>query len=408
MKSLISKLLGFATPIVVNAVVSLMTIPALVAVLGPDAWGRVAVAQSAGALGSVVVGFGWAVVGPASVAALPRNARGDYFGRSIPPRLILFSVTIPALILLTLLVARPTSNAAWLSEILIAVGMAAAGLSSSWFFVAEAAPWRLVLWDLLPRAAGTLAAVGVLLATRSLLLFAVLFLLGYLAAAVSGTWSVLRRHPTQVKPPSMRELAATLRTSLPAFTTAATSALYVNVPLLLLSALNPAALATYALADKIYRFSLTAVQPINQIAQGYVPAGRESERPNRINVAATGTAVAALTFGLLFVVFGPWLGEVLSRGEIEVPRVIFALLAAAGLCVVLSRFTGLTYLVLVERTRTLARSTVLGAVTGIFLTVILAPSLGGTGVAAAILGAEIFVLIVQLIVILNIRRSRSA
>lgn len=405
MKRLVAKLAGFATPIVINAVLSLLTIPALVTVLGTEEWARVAVAQSAGALGAVVVGFGWNVTGPATAASLGVQQRGTYFASSVPVRTILFLFVAPLLIGLVWLVAGPKSSSEWLATVLISWGMAAAGLSAAWFFVAEAAPWRLVLWDLLPRAVGTLTAVGALILTQSLIWFSIPFFLGYGFSAALASASVLRRYGIALRRPKRIEMGTMLRDAMPAFTTAATSALYANVPLMLLSVLNPSALTVYALADKIYRFTLTAVQPVNQIAQGYVPAGSAETRGKRLKVAAAGTLVVAVSYGAAFILLGPWLAGLLSGNHIQIPLSIFLLFGIAGMCVIASRFSGLTYLVLIGETKTLARSTVLGAIAGVVLTLLLATAFGGEGVASAIMGAEILVIVVQIYVIFKLRRT---
>lgn len=394
-RRLVGKLGGFGGSVLVNGLISIAVVPIVIAAVGAGMWAGVAIAQAIGSFVCVVVTFGWAVTGPATVAGLPVTSRGSYFRDSLASRIWLALGTAPFLVALVLLFA-PGDHAA---DVLAAIALVIPALGASWFFVGEGDPRRLLLCDTLPRAIGTVSGAVLLLTTHSPLeVFSAGQVLGAGVSAVLGARSVVRRHPGAFRlslGPDLRRL----RSQSHGMVTAVTAALYVNLPVILAGIIVPQQAAVYALVDKLQKLALTALGPVFQVSQGMVGGAPEAERVGRARLVGrtaigVGTAVA-----VLFAALGPAGAHVLSGGVVSPP---FALVVALGIAlgsISVSAIVGLSCLTALGAVREVAVSTVLGAIIGIpaIIAAGLAFGIVGIGIAAAL--SEVVVTGFQLIVL---------
>jgi hypothetical protein len=384
---------AYAVTVGLFAAASILSVLSLIAALGAAVWTSVAVAQAAGSLVAVVVAFGWGVRGPAQIAALPQAERIRYYLDSFACRLYMLSAALP-LYLVALVCLDLTDNG-------IGVGLAGAtplaiALGGSWYFVGEMRPGRLLALDTLPRVAGIGMGIGLVTLTQELTLFAAAQLSGAVAAAVLALVKIRGRANVAIDWAPATAIVQ-LRRSTSAFVTAAAAALYINLPLLILSALHPLGAGAYALADKLRGYTQMAQLPFAQFAQGYVPSGAGvGELWRRIRATlwwATGVGgLLAIAFGVLL----PPIGRALSDGDIEIPYTLAVPLAGALWCVVITGVTGPAHLISLERAGVVAVSTLSGAVTGVGLSFILGMPFGAPGVAMAVLLAEMTVASIQL------------
>lgn len=382
--------------VALGGVTSLLAIPVIISIVGAPTWGSLAVAQAIGAIYAVGVGFGWGIIGPAQVAGLAVSARGQFFKDSLVSRSLLFACALPAYVVTVLLVLGTRSDigaflVGGISTVVVAVG-------SGWFFVGEAQPARLLFNESLPRALGTIAGAALLFVSHSLLVFVAVQLLGILISIWMTTRSINARHRDGVLNRSVRDGFRRLKDSYASMVTAGTAALYVNVPLIVVSAAVPLATPIYAAAEKIQRFALLAMTPFTQVVQGYIPNADDTAgmrgRINRSVAIAFGFGVAlAVGLGALL----PWVAHLMTAGKVAVPFTLSIPMGMTTGLIVISGVTGLAALVALGKQRTVAMSTVAGACVGLPLTVILGLLVGVEGIAWAVTISEVLVLAIQLV-----------
>lgn len=395
---------GYAVATLLNALNGLIAVPALIAISGADAWAGIALAQSIGALAFVAVGFGWGLVGPATVAALKPEHQSEYYLRATRSRLLLFLACGPAYVGAVALLNVPGTSFA--ANVIAGGSVLIMGLGGSWYFVGIGAPRQLVAVDVLPRIAATIGAVLVLLASESLLLFASLQAAGPALSAILA-WKHARN---RVDSPrfSLRADIANVRTVAPAAVTAGTAALFVNVPLILVSSLAPADLTSYALADKIQKALTAALRPVVQVLQSMVPRGaEEATLSRRVRRVAIGSIPCFITLAIVLSFAFPLLSTLFAGEAISIPvdmTIAFSTITAAILA---SGMVGLVGLVTLRLQKQLAISTVIGAVVGLGSAIVLVGRFGGSGVAWGVATAEISVYLYQLAVVATVTGRRS-
>ena len=383
---------GYGLSVAISGVVSLAVIPAIIVAAGPDAWATIAVAQAVAGFAFVFAVYGWGVVGPTEVARLDVDRRGAYFFDSLLSRTWLSIVVIPAAIVIAILVV---GHDELLTALTVTSGILVA-LGSGWFFVGEASPIRFLLIDTVPRIAGTVAGAVVLIATGDVIAFAALQLAGVVASTVIGVWNVLARHHGWHFTLSPVRAVRNLAGQASPVAMSATASVYVNVPIVLIDLFLPSATAVYALAERIVRLALYSTRPVVQVAQGWVPSPDpvvQVARARRVTVIALGLGLLG---GLVYAVAGPWIGALLSGGELTISVALAVPMGINLAAILASQLTGFACLTAFGLTRALATSTIVGAVVG---TVLMAPLLfwiGAPGVAWGLAAAELCVLGVQL------------
>ncbi|QEO13546.1 hypothetical protein FLP10_03275 [Agromyces intestinalis] len=383
---------GYGLSVVVSGIVSIAVIPTVIIAAGERAWTTIAVAQAVAGFAYVIAAFGWGVTGPTEVAGLPPAARGRYFFDSLLSRAWLNAAAVAISIPLAILLAGGDPVLAALtvtSGILVALG-------SGWFYVGEGSPLRFLLLDTLPRVLGTVAGALVLIATRDARWFAALQLAGVVVAAVICGIDILRRYRGWSFTASPRRALHNLRGQTAPVTMAATTSLYVNVPVIIVQLFLPSATAVYALAERMVRLALYATRPIVQVAQGYVPV----PEPERLIGRARRVTMLALALGLAggvaFAVLGPWASGVLSGGTLQLSWALAGAMAANFAALLASQLTGFACLTALGLAKVLARSTIVGAVVGTVLMIPLTIWFGVVGLAWGLAISELAVLGVQL------------
>ncbi|MDQ6733870.1 MAG: hypothetical protein M3Z35_07095, partial [Nitrospirota bacterium] len=390
---LIGRLAGFATSIAFTTVVGLFAIPILVNTAGAETWAVIALAQSIALLWGVAVSFGWGTTGPAMVAGMPPSDRPQMYMDSVVSRAYLFAMTLP----LTMLVVSLVVHHDRMLTALACVAYVLPFLGGAWFFVGDAQPRRLFLFDTLPQSLGVVAGLIGLVLTRNMFVFV-------MALMVFNTWTVITTaFQISVRAPDrplldLRFKAAMLRLSgqRHGVITAATSSLYVNTPLIAVSAIIPGGLAVYAMGDKFFRYSLTALGPVIQVLQGWIPDPVRSTRDRRIRRTMRIAPLAGLVGGVAIAVFAPWAAALLSGGRIVLGYVLTVPFGTIFFGVAISQMVGLACLIPIGRGASLVKSTALGAFLGIPMILIGAFVWGVVGVAWAVAVSEVVVALYQL------------
>lgn len=374
----------------------LIAIPVVIATVGATVWGVIALGQSLALLLGVVVSFGWGTTGPAVVAGLPPDERPQMFMNSFVSRLYLFLAALLVVILITFLTSSVSSSIVALACTTYLIPF----LGAAWYFIGDGQPRKLFFMDTIPIASGTVLGLGALLVTQDAHAYLLCQLLMNCLAVVVSLRTVTTGGPSPVVVDAhpgraIRRLSGQRHGVI----TAATSSLYVNTPLIVLSFAAPAGIPLYALADRFFKYGLTALGPVIQVLQGSIPNPDALIRNRRIQLTARYAPLAGLLSAVVAASLMPWAGDVLSSGQIRITFAMSTPMAVVFGSVAVSQAIGLACLIPIGKGQSLVASTVLGAVLGTPLILVGAYTHGAVGVAWAVAVSELVVATYQLIVV---------
>lgn len=385
---------GYGASVLISGVISIAVLPAIIIFAGEAAWAEIAVAQGVAGFAYVLVIYGWGVTGPTAVASQPPAGRGRFYLDSLVSRVWLMIVVLPPSIAIALLFSHDYPA---LVALTVVTGVGSA-LSGAWFFVGEGSPGRYFVLDNVPKSIGTLAGAGLLILTNDALWFIVVQGLGSLVAVVLTSVDIARRYPGWTRDLGPGNAFGRLRGQSAAVAMSATSAVYVNLPILIVGAFaGTQVTAAYALAERLMRFALMATRPVVQVAQSYVPAPDRSEQVRRARLVTKVAVAMGVLGGLAYAVAMPSIVTLFSGSGLEIGFSLSVPLGLALGAMLVSQITGFACLTAFGLTRALATSTIAGAVTGAILLVPLMLLFGTPGIAAGLALSEIIVLAVQLV-----------
>ncbi|MBX3195280.1 MAG: hypothetical protein KF727_09320 [Microbacteriaceae bacterium] len=304
----------FGLSVLINGVVSLITIPALVAVAGADAWASMATGQSIGASFGVLTIFGWGLTGPVRVAMADPASRPAMFLDSLFARGVLL---IPLLIVqaaVTFAIVPHAKTVAFLAG----TAMTLAGASANWYFTGEARPDRFLLLDTLPRVAGTIAGVVLASVSGMLLLFGVAQLVGAIVALAVSCRVIFRGARLDVRAAAgFARIRHSLAEQRHGVVATGMLAAYIPAALAIIALFSPALLPMFVLADRVGKFVAQAVSPLHQVFQGWVPAASGHELRRRMMLAGRVMGGIALLTGVLYTAFLAPASELLTHGQVD-------------------------------------------------------------------------------------------
>jgi O-antigen/teichoic acid export membrane protein len=388
---------GFATSLVFSTVINLLAIPFVISTLGGDVWAELALAQSTAAIFGILVAFGWGTVGAALVASLPPSERPQMFLDSLISRVYLFIFAAPLMYGVVLVLGQIDPTAAALASLAYLLPF----VGASWYFIGQAEPWKLLLFDVLPQGLGTVTGVVLIQFFPTPFVFVLsLFVFNVLAVVLGAAGALRSKHQVPLAVDLRLPAAMSrLRGQKYGVIAAGTGSLNSNLPMIAVKVVAAAALPQYALADKLFRFALAGFGPVLQVIQGWIPeAGRERSH-HRIRTVARIAPAVGLLGGVVLAVLTPWASSLFSRGEIVVD---FALSIPFGLIfasVLVAQIVGLACLIPLGKGAALAKSTAIGAALNIPLMFAMGTFLGAPGVAWAVGIAEVVVAGYQILVV---------
>ena len=184
----------FALGPAISVVTPLIAIPIIVRLYGSGAWTAVAIGQSVGALGGLLVGLSWPQLGPLEVARADAGERSQIVADSTGSRLLMLAALAVPLAVTGAVLSPPGAR---IVAALCAVAAAGAGLTAGWYYVGIGAPGRLVLNEAVVRVLATIGACGAMLLGAGLIVYP-LALLGAVAVSLllnmRGAGTALYRH----------------------------------------------------------------------------------------------------------------------------------------------------------------------------------------------------------------------
>lgn len=389
----LNRLIGFGLSMAALAAAALVAIPWMVRASGPEAFGMIVLGQNFGAIGAMVVAYGWGISGPAEIARGTTESRLVEFLASVKVRVFLLGPVA----VLTALVAILFSNN---RPDLAAVGAVVAvlpGLTSNWVFIGLGRPFVLMLTETLPRVVFTVVGI-VAMETGSDALIGLLWQgIGLLVAFVASGWWILRAFGHDaLRLPAMQPLVGLLRDYRHGVASNVGGSLFVALPLVLVTVIAPAAQPVFALVDKLYRQALVALIPVVSVLQGWVP--RAADPAGRVRKVVIGTAVGSVLIAVVAGLWGAWPLHVLGDGQLTpTPDVVALMGVVLGLSFYVIALAH-TVLATYRQMRALATSTLVGTVVMIPLVATGAYYLGAAGALAGIAGGLLVRMSIKLVV----------
>jgi hypothetical protein len=372
----IGRLAGFGVSMVLLAVASLATINAMVTADGPTAWGAIVLGQTVGTISCIIVGYGWALSGPAKIAHAGGQARRREYADSIRVRIALL---VP-LCLVSAVVAGLLDRDQVAFAAAGAISFTLTGLTASWYFVGVARPFAMLVLETFPRVAGSVA--GIVLMKRGF--GAIVGLASISAGMVAGflivtIWVYKSTAGDTGAPVPKRPLGEVFVSQWNGVISASMSGVYYATPMAIVALVAPASQPAFALADKVNRQFTAALVPFFTVLQGWVPRGLGDGRRRRARAAMAATCVAAALLAVGIIVVAQPLFHLLGDGQITIPlsvTVLVALIIAVGL---IDQVLAKAVLASFDKLGVVTRATVWSAVVGFPLVLIGAYQFGAAG-----------------------------
>ena len=395
---------GFAAPMLSSAVIGLISIPVVISSTNSSAWASIAVGQSVATLFGVFVSFGWGTTGPNLVARCPAPMRPQLYFDSLVTRLYLFIFVLPVAASVAFVLNATYPQLSTLACIAAVIPY----LGASWYFVGQAKPLSLFLRDFFPQAVGTMIGLASLSVTRDGLTLVYCQIAGNLIGVALSASHILWRPPIRLAlnfgvVPAFKRL----RTQRHGVIVASTSTLYVNLPIIVVSALVPAGLPFYVLGDKFFRYGVSALGPLTQMLQGWIPQAGQQAEVARIRRVIPMALLCGTLGGLAIALGGPSASSILTHGRLAIDSSLSVPIGLTFFAVSISQIFGLACLLPLNEGRALAISTVSGALAGIPAILIGAHFGGYIGVAWAVGLSEAVVATYQAVILVN-RLNRGA
>lgn len=355
-RSLIGRVSGFTISTALIGLTNAAVIPLLLAQVGVHAWSEFALGQSIGSIFAIFIGYGWAVTGVATIAGSRPSTRVSALRQSYAMRVTLaFPSTILAFVIGYF--SYPNQSLASAS---MASAYALAGLSSSWYHIGSGRPIHLLSLETLPRVAALFVGLSILALGAPIVWYPVsiaLFNCGVMflnLLVITGKCVI-----------SAEDFAGTRRlflVQLPALSTSATSAVYLNLPIVAVSMLAPSGLPAFALADRLFKIVNMAASPLIQTLQGWVASGDKRRALSRIRAATITSVILGFFLAVLFIVGARPGASLLSHNKISIGIDLTVAFGVTLIATVISQVVGIGCLSMLGRISAVAKSAAVGAI----------------------------------------------
>jgi O-antigen/teichoic acid export membrane protein len=399
---------GLAALPFISLLVPFLLLPAISRVASKPEVAALGIGDSVGAVVALVVAFGWPLTGPARVARSGRLRGLRELAMSMVPRLIIFIIaTVPGAILALALVP---ADGRWLC-LLAMISASVTGLSPSWYFIGRGDAFGLAIYETGPRMLAGIAALVLVLTTRSPYWYPVPILIATVAMQTiflftSGVAMWLKKRSV------WRSAWSSLRAETPAALAMITGGVYSTATVSLVAiGGTTSVVAVYGMSDRLFKASLTAIVSAANAVQGWVSEqdSNLSQRTRSLRAVLLLSGVG-LIGGVGIACLGPWFTGWFFGQHYEIGLLTSSALGVAFLAVAVSTGVGRMVLVPAGRVRRVTGSTIVGAVVGGPSIVAGSALFGVTGAAVAFALSELIVVVIQVsgIAVLRMRAVRQA
>lgn len=375
---------------IVGAFIPLMILPMISSEFGRDGWSAIALGQSVGAAGTVLVELGWSLTGPTQIARASPDERARLLITAQRSRALCALISLPALALIAASVGPGDPEV----KAVMAVGSGLAGLSAAWYFLGTGSAAGLLFSDVLPRTVATLFAAVLIAIGAPLITYPGLLLVTSGAAALVATRIVARRLPAVSV--SASDVLDSIRGQRAAILARGVSAGYIATPVVIVGAVAPGAVPEFAAVDRVARLGLQLLQSVTNAMQAWVgQAHGPALIVRRLRSALFIHLAVGAAAGAGLVALGAWVIDLLFAGEVYPEPSMLAAGAALVVLTMTSRALGSLGLVKVEQVRWILWSALTGAAIGLPLIALLAMVNGASGALVGVAMAELAVVLVQ-------------
>lgn len=379
----------------------LLALPAITASFGGSAWTSVAVGQSIGGALAVVAELGWGLTGPQKVARLGNGQRRKFLAVSLLTKSIMF---VP-LAVIAGLAGHFLVTDFRLETTFVAIATLLAALNSVWYFVGIGSVSRILVTDAIPKIICVTASAVAIFSGAS---FWVYPLVGLMLPSIYTIVTVIRLENVRMhhfRGMTWRRILLVIRSQSLAMSGRALSALYISLPVTLVSIAAPSSVNIFAAVERLQRMYLQIMTAVPNAMQNWV--GGEVNPMNRRNKSVKAVyfnAVFGIVAAGLFCVTAPTASDLIFSGTATISYDLSLLSGFLILTVCISRATGSLTLVAAGRIGVITYSALAGAVIGIPGILIGSSLLGVHGALLAELAAELTVLLVQIFFIRSLFR----
>ena len=384
---------GFTFVPLIGTLAPLLLLPVAARIGGIDGWYSLSVGQAVGTFGSIVVTYGWNVLGPALVAkSNDEPVRRSLWVESLGERLLLSLAVIPVAVVLSWSLGAEGYKT---FTVAMAVAFCLNGLTPNWFFIGTGDPRSLAIYDMFPRLVATLLAALLILVTQSLWSYPVLWIL----SSVAGPIAIQRKFgwPALYAGRSFRSIFQGLKARLGVAGIDALGGVYVSAPVPVAGAAGSASVAgSVASSDKLYRFALITVTTLGNTLQAWT-LDPNADSPRRRHTAAIGAHFVLGILGMLGLgLAGEFSSSLLFGEKVKADSSTMWFYGAAFFAVSVSTPLIRNILVPSLKTRFVLVGTAVGALTGVIAMFLLGRTFGATGVAAGFMLSEVLLVLVIL------------
>jgi PST family polysaccharide transporter len=379
----------------IGLLVPLLTVPYLARTLRPEGWASVLVAQALGNWLILLIEYAFDLSGTREVArarATPDTMSHVVAGVQGAKLLLVPAATLLAV--LALFTYPPLRDQGRLLGWALAFAVLR-GLSPLWYFQGVERMRAAVGVDAAAKAA---AAVGVFVLVRSPADgWRVLALQAGFAGLSLVVLTTRMAREVRWRAPTMRASLATLRRTAGVFGVRAGSGLFIQANTLILAALaGPTTVSFFGGAERIIRASINLLQPLTQAFLPRIsylsvadPArGRRMVERCLLLVGGLGAA-----FGIVAFVGAPLLTRVLLGPGYDAAASVLRVLAVLPVLVALDTVLGLYWAVPFGHERAFLASVLFAGATNVVLAFLLVPWWGAVGMGAAVVLAELTILV---------------
>lgn len=400
---LLRRVVGFAGLPFLSLITPFLFLPLLARIAGADAWLAIAVGQSAGAFAALVISLGYNTVGPTLVARATPADRAEVLRASLPARLTLAAPATALAMVIAVLVA-PAGHG--FEAALMAFALALSGLSATWFMVGIGRVSHIVVYDLAPRIAATLAAAALLVATGVVLWYPLLLI----AAALGGTVAYLVRTVGSGNlRPRRGDIGRMLRANASAMAIELAGGAYNSLAVTFVGATAAVGqAAAYVSGDKVYRMSQYAASALGNATQGWVVDDGGGHFATRARRALLAHGILGLLAFAAFATLGPWLTGLLFGTEVAIDELTALGFGVASFGIAIGTALGRVVLVGLGARRDFLVCVLLGAAAGVPAILVLAALYGAAGGAWGLAIGELVSVTAQSAAVLRQWRRRGA
>lgn len=363
-----------------TAITPLLVLPVITREYGEGGWAAVAIGQSVGTVGSLVVNLGWSVIGPSQVHACPPDLQAALYEQSLRTRYFMLLATVPASMGIA---AALAPNWGWAAA-LTSLAFVLYGAGSGWYYIALGRPVGVLLHDAGPRVAAAVVAI-IAVPIVGLVALPILQIILFAIGSLSSNLRVLGRVLPQPAP-----IWRTIVDRGPLVVSGVISSGYVGFSVALVALVAPPAVPLFAAAARFRDFGVSALAAVSNFFTGLI--GRQGDRATdrwRIRVrSAFGVGILGALGGVLIATAAPTAGRLLFHGAVSIGYDTASLTGGIVLLIAVGLAVGTYLLVPAGLQGEIVKAGIVATAVGTPTLLILSNSCGATGGLLAVLLAE--------------------